>query len=188
MKQSAGKQEPAGAAGRNSTMEKAPEVVARLADARREENWRLRTYLKRSPTLRSSHVDHLADEAGRHAEAEMDCTTCGACCRDICIPVTDHEIDRLARRLGIDTESFRQRYMTTNDDGEAAIDATPCPFLEGSMCAVYEDRPDACRGYPYIGGNVASRMIGIIERAETCPIVYAMLESLKDQLGFRRLC
>jgi len=87
----------------------------------------------------------------------------------------------------MDIDTFRRRYMTTNDDREPAIDATPCPFLDGKMCSVYEDRPDACRGYPYVGGNISSRMIGIIERAETCPIIFAMLEELKDELGFRRL-
>lgn len=51
---------------------------------------------------------------------------------------------------------------------------------------MYEDRPEVCRGYPYVGGDVPSRMVGIIERAGTCPVVFEMLERLKDMLGFRR--
>ena len=52
-------------------------------------------------------------------------------------------------------------------DDEPAIEAHPCPCLEGNACPVYEDRPKVCRGYPYVGGDVPLRMIGIIERAET---------------------
>ena len=85
-----------------ATMEKDPDVVARLAEAKRDENWRLRTYLKRSPTLRSGRVDRLAEQAGHQAEAEIDCTTCGACCRDICIPVTDVELARISLCLVIE--------------------------------------------------------------------------------------
>jgi hypothetical protein len=29
-------------------------------------------------------------------------------------------------------------------------------------------------------------MVGIIERAEVCPIVFEMLEELKERLGFHR--
>ena len=166
-------------------MEKDADVVARLGGQRREENWRFRTFLKAS-RVRSARVDRLSAELAREAEAAIDCRDCGACCRENCIPVHDEEVDRLARRAGWAVDAFRDRYMTTDDDGEPALDARPCPFLDANTCTVYADRPEACRGYPYVGGSVASDMVGIIERAEVCPIVFAMLEGLKDRLGFRR--
>lgn len=167
-------------------MEKNPDVIARLAAEREDENWRFRTYLRTASRLSEGRVDRLAEKIGRAAEAQMDCTTCGACCRDIIVPVNTEEQVRLARRLGLSPEQFAERYLVTNDDDEPAIEARPCPFLDGNRCSVYEDRPEVCRGYPYVGGNIRSRMIGIIERAETCPIIFHMLEELKDAVGFRR--
>jgi Fe-S-cluster containining protein len=161
-----------------------PEIVARRAVRLEEENWRFRTFVKMAKSR--ARIDTLAAELGRQVESRMDCTSCGACCRDNCIPVTEEEVERLARRVGTTVEAFRQAHMTRDDDGEPAIDARPCPFLSGTVCSVYEDRPDACRGYPYIGGNVAASMTGIIERAGACPIVFEMLEQLKTAVGFRR--
>ncbi len=164
-------------------METNPEIVARRASDLEEENWRFRTFVKMAGS--PARIDALAARLGREAEARMDCTTCGACCRDNCIPISDEEKLRLARRRDMSAEAFEQTHMTRDDDDEPAIDARPCPFLDGTVCSVYEDRPDACRGYPYIGGHVASRMPGIIERAAACPIVFEMLEQMKDAVGFK---
>lgn len=167
-------------------MEKDPLIVARLAAEREDENWRFRAFLKASGHLSTAKLDRLAEQFGRAAEAEMDCTTCGACCRDNCVPVSVAEQLRLADRLGISRDEFVERYGSIDDDGEAALDAVPCPFLNCTRCSVYEERPEACRGYPYVGGEVVPRMIGIIERAGTCPIVFEMLERLKAAVGFGR--
>jgi len=166
-------------------METDPEVVAKQAERLGDENWRFRTYVKHGGRVGRGRVNSLARRFGQEAESQMDCLTCGACCRDNTVPVPAAEAKRLAKRLGISVEEFRRTYLLTELDDEPAIEAHPCPFLEGNACSVYEDRPKVCRGYPYVGGDVPSRMIGIIERAETCPIIFDMLERLKEALGFR---
>jgi len=168
-------------------MIKDPNSVAELAREKHEENWRFRTFLKMVSPQVGRRVDQLAGEFGRAAEAEMDCTACGACCRDNCIQLSSEEQARLAGHLHIPVELFAAQYVSPDEDGEPSLDARPCPFLDDKRCSVYQDRPEACRGYPYLGGNVSSRMVGIIERAAVCPIVFDMLENLKEAVGFRRL-
>lgn len=166
-------------------MEKDPETVACLAEQRKDENWGFRTFIKAYSKLPEGRVDAMAERFAREAQAQIECTSCAACCRDNFIPVNDEEVERLAKRLEITPDDFRARYVQPKtNEHDTGIDAQPCPFLQDSLCSVYEDRPEVCQGYPYIGGNIASRTIGIIERAGTCPIIFDMLERLKDELGY----
>ncbi len=167
-------------------MEKDPATVARLARKKADENWRFRAHVKHIGRLSGPRLNALAEELGRAAEAEMDCTTCGACCRENHIPLDEDEVHRLSARLALPVLDFRQVHMDRDDDGRPALRATPCPFLEESRCGIYADRPEACRGYPYLGMDVRKDFVGLLERAETCPIVYEMIEQLKTRLGFRR--
>lgn len=168
-------------------MEKDPEIVARLGGEREHENRRFRTFLKMASPDLVRRVNTVARQAGEAAERQMDCTACAACCRDNLIPMNDDEIARLAARIGLDREVFEKRYLVRDDlDHLPAIDAQPCPFLRDNLCSVYEDRPEACKGYPYVGGDLPSRMWGIIERAETCPIIFEMLQQTKAAVGFDR--
>jgi hypothetical protein len=165
-------------------MEKDPDVVARLAVAKEDENWQFRSFIKWGKPSRA-RLNQLAEQFGKQAETQMDCTTCGACCRDNCIPLSADGQARLAQHVGLSEQAFAAEYMTTDDDGEPAMMAQPCRFLDGTRCSVYEDRPDACRGYPYIGGDIPTRTFDMLERAATCPIVFEMLEQLKAALRFR---
>ena len=168
-------------------MEKNPDIVARLAGEREHENIRFRTFLKMASHQLVRRVNAVAQQAGEEAQNQMDCTTCAACCRDNLLPLNEDEIIRLAVRLGLDRATFEQRHLVKDDlDHQPALDAQPCPFLLDNRCTIYDDRPEACRGYPYIGGDIPSRMWGIIERAETCPVVFEMLQQTKAAIGFDR--
>lgn len=167
-------------------METDPDKVAELARQRRDENWRFRSFLK-ATRIGSGRLNEAAESFARQAEEQIDCRQCGACCKDNCITVNEEEVACLAEHLELEIEVFKARYIGRDDDGCPAIDATPCPFLSDKICTVYEARPLACRGYPYIGGDIKSRTIGILERAETCPIIFEMLERLKDQFWKKAL-
>ncbi|UCD28909.1 MAG: YkgJ family cysteine cluster protein [Planctomycetota bacterium] len=167
-------------------MEKDPRIVAQSAKELEEENWSFHNFIKHSFRLNHSRVDAVAKRYGEAAEKEMDCTTCGACCRVNTIPVDEKDVKRLAKHLKLSQDQFYKQYITENEFGETAIDTAPCPFLEGNLCSVYDARPDVCRKYPYIGGNIRTRSLAILERASTCPIVFEMLEQLKKHLNFHQ--
>lgn len=167
-------------------MEKDPQVVARLAKQRDDENWRFRSFLKWYSRLSDARLNATARRFGEEAAAQIDCLECGACCRETVVPLEDDEITALATATDLSESQFRDRYVRRVEHHEQAIDGHPCPFQEGNRCTVYAARSRACRGYPYIGGDIRSRILGILERAGTCPIVFEMLERLKQWLGFAR--
>lgn len=80
-----------------------------------------------------------------------------ACCANIDITLTPYDIVRLKRRLGISSTQFLRDYTFPYEmekDGIAGVKLLPveggtaCRFMRPEGCAVYEDRPTACRYYP----------------------------------------
>ena len=80
-----------------------------------------------------------------------------ACCSNIDISLTPYDIIRLKKRLGISSTEFLKDYTVPYEmekDGIAGVkfrpveNGTACRFMKPEGCAVYEDRPTACRYYP----------------------------------------
>jgi len=96
----------------------------------------------------------------------------------------------VARRLGMEPQQFIERYLEPTEAGSEnswLTRTTPCPFLKGNHCRVYDDRPADCSGYPYLyQPGFASRTIAMLERTSTCPIVYEVIEDLKRSLRLSR--
>ena len=159
-----------------------------LAETKEDENVRFRRFLKTRCNLESDEIDQRVFETTKRVWAGIDCTTCANCCREVKPTFSEEEVDRVARRLGMERQQFIERYL---EDSEADSEnpwqtrATPCPFLKDNLCSVYEDRPADCSGYPHLyKPDFVFRTIGMIERTFTCPIVYQVLEELKKSLGF----
>jgi uncharacterized protein len=80
-----------------------------------------------------------------------------ACCANIDISLTPYDIIRLKKRLGTTSTEFLREYTVPYEmekDGIAGVkfrpvdNGTACRFMQDEGCAVYEDRPTACRYYP----------------------------------------
>jgi len=91
------------------------------------------------------------------------------CCRDLELALTPYDLLRLKKALKMDShvfldryviveqgehETFPRLYLTMVDDGRAS-----CPFVTPQGCAVYADRPGACRTYP-LGRAVSHQQHG----------------------------
>ncbi len=86
------------------------------------------------------------------------------CCRNIDIVLTPYDVLRLKNNLGITTTEFIANFANFYEvDGhglpglnlKTKEDMKACEFLTEEGCAVYEDRPTACRYYAL--GNMAMR-------------------------------
>ncbi len=81
-----------------------------------------------------------------------------ACCAELTLPLTPYDVLRLTRNLGMSSEQFFEEFVeagAVEDTGFPRvhllmqdIPGRPCPFVTGQGCAVYPDRPSACRTYP----------------------------------------
>ena len=85
------------------------------------------------------------------------------------------------RRLALSEMEFRERYVRVLE-GEECLAGGPCPFLEGTLCTVYDDRPAVCRRYPCLDEGDLPPTTMLIEDAAVCPITFHVLEGLKRGL------
>lgn len=164
--------------------------IRELAKDREDENWRFRQFLKNRCNLDSDQIDRRVFETTQRVWAGIDCTTCANCCRQVKPSFSKEEVDRLARRFGMECRSFIEKYLERTEDHSDKhweTNALPCPFLKENRCSIYEDRPAHCSGYPYLcEPEFVFRTMAMIERTFTCPIVYEVIEDLKKSLGFLR--
>mgnify|MGYP002777630827 CR=1 FL=1 len=90
------------------------------------------------------------------------CTMCGNCCSgpEGYVLVSDDEADALAKRLGLDTQAFLDRFTRDTPAGRSLTEkitsfGNDCVFLDRTslpgraICGVYEDRPRQCRTWPF---------------------------------------
>jgi hypothetical protein len=80
------------------------------------------------------------------------------CCRNVDLILYPYDIIRLKNGLNIDSEEFLRRHTALQRGDNPFFptvklrliedEAKACPFLRATGCAVYNDRPSACRTYP----------------------------------------
>lgn len=168
-----------------------PASIRKLAQAREDENFDFRAFLKRMSRISSERLDELVTAITTKVWAGIDCSACANCCKEVRPALSEKEVQRLAGRLGLTPDDFIQKYLEASeqsdpDDPPWRMRGRPCPFLDENRCSVYEDRPKQCQGYPYLyKSGFVFRTLGMLERAFTCPIVYEVMEAMKPATGFR---
>jgi uncharacterized protein len=158
--------------------------IRRLEHQKRGENAKFRAYLKSH-----RHSDRRLRRFGEEIEAEIDCTQCANCCRITDVGITERDIEKLAKFIGVSEREFRQQFTARDDAGALILkrEESGCVFLKGNLCSVYDARPQNCANFPHVvrgTGSIASRMWRFLDRASYCPIVYNWMEKVKEDIGF----
>jgi hypothetical protein len=159
--------------------------IRRQGEKKRDENSRFRKYMKTH-----EWVERKFRKAAEEVQDQIDCRSCGECCRVTEVELAERDVEHLAKFLGIKEKDFVEQYTATSDDGDLILRRTEtgCVFLEGNDCTVYEARPGNCERFPHLmrgAGSLESRMWVMVDRATYCPIVYNWLETVKGFTKFK---
>jgi uncharacterized protein len=159
------------------------QVIKQAASARKEENNRFKDFLKQIPTLQ---VDGLVVELNEEVSSKIDCTICGNCCKILEPPINQQEIDRLADIKSLNTQEFESRYVGKEPSTSIKfLKCQPCIFLQKSCCSIYEMRPASCADYPHLTQpNFKYRWKSVMANYSLCPIVFNVVEKLKEEVKF----
>ncbi|MDR1974403.1 MAG: YkgJ family cysteine cluster protein [Bacteroidales bacterium] len=158
--------------------------IEALADIREDENIRFRTFLKGK---NSEDVDEIVHRLHSEITREIDCTQCGNCCIELNPEVHSDDIERYAKLDGISTEEYKNQFCEKDEfEDNICFKNRPCRYLKGKECSIYEIRPQNCRMYPYTQEDrFISRLWQMLSCYSMCPIVFNLMEELKDEMRFR---
>ena len=160
-----------------------PSNVSAAAAEREDENLRFRIFLK-------NHAD--PDELDRqflalHKElfAGYDCCRCGNCCWAYGTILTEEEIVNISTHLGLTRQKFLKDHLIRGRDGLEL--PAPCRFLNADgKCWLQECKPEECKGFPYTDQpHRLKSLYSILSAAEVCPVVFEIMERLKELYYFR---
>lgn len=160
-------------------------TIKRNSEIKEEENFEFRSFLKGFDSVKIDKIVHrLYEDVLNH----IDCTQCANCCIELETCFQKKEIDQLTQRLNIDSKEFIKQSTKPyqfGDPNKFFLNSKPCQFLKDKKCTIYELRPEECSSYPYLHKKYFnSRLMGVIENCEICPIVYNVYELLKKEMNF----
>lgn len=131
----------------------------------------------------SEKVDVLVHQLDKEITPQIDCTQCGNCCKKLETELSSDEIEKLAAVKNESPEQFKQNYVL-HDGKSHFLKTKPCMFLNECKCSVYASRPQACAGFPHLDLNDFKYRSTFWSNYSLCPIVFNVIESLKEKTGF----
>ncbi|MBG9375079.1 YkgJ family cysteine cluster protein [Panacibacter sp. DH6] len=158
-------------------------VLALTAAEKETENDLFKQFLQEQDV---AAIDAAVFALDKEITPQIDCTACGNCCRSLMINVDGQDAERLARHLHMHTDDFYERYVERSSQGTLAVmNNIPCHFLADNKCTVYEARPAECREFPGLHhAGFTKRLFAIFMHYQRCPIIFNVVEQLKDVTGF----
>jgi Fe-S-cluster containining protein len=86
------------------------------------------------------------------------CRCCGECCQQEAVAFTAADVSRAANNENLAPERFIEKHglRLVNDPGSLEFyqlrigSSGICPFNSNRRCAIYDARPQVCRGFPFL--------------------------------------
>ncbi len=157
-------------------------AIEAMALQKQAENDAFRMFLQHHDEQK---MDEIVNVLNNDIAPNIDCTSCGNCCKSLMININESEANDLSGHLQLSRASFDDKYLEKGSNGMMLISAIPCHFLSDNKCTVYEYRFEGCKEFP------ALHLPGFKKRAFTtfmhydrCPIIFNVVEQLKRELNF----
>lgn len=156
--------------------------IAKIAIEKTEENIAFQKFLKQQPT---DEIDKQVKRLDVAITPNIDCTICGNCCKSLMINVTEQEADKLAAHLQVTRVLFDETYIEKGSQSMMLMNTIPCNFLADNKCTVYEHRFAGCKEFPGLHlPHFSARLFTTFMHYERCPIIFNVVEALKEQTNF----
>ena len=136
--------------------------------------------LKKWNKSKPKDLDQRFHTAHQKEFAKRDCQQCANCCKTTSPIFRQPDIRRMAKALRMKESQLVAQYLKRDEDDDYVLQSSPCfNLLPDNTCAVYEDRPLACREYPHTDRkNMYQIMDLTAQNTLICPAVASIVEKI----------
>ena len=128
-------------------------------------------------------IDEVFHPIAAKFTIQMDCKSCGNCCKELEPEISKDEIKNLESLALQKGKDWNEEVVNDEANDLCFMKAKPCIFLEEKICSIYAQRPSSCADYPHLHHpRVKYMMNRILDQYGVCPIVYNSVEALKTKL------
>jgi Fe-S-cluster containining protein len=129
----------------------------------------------------------MVSQLNDRVSPQISCVDCGNCCKSLMVLISGEEADKLSGHLNQTRESFDEQYLEKGSNGLMIMNRMPCHFLSDNKCTVYEYRFEGCKEFPALHlPEFSRRLFTTFMHYERCPIIFNVVEQLKDEMSFPR--
>lgn len=161
-----------------------PNEVSVRAKQKEDENYAFRTFLKIHAD--PEELDKQFLELHHELFSSYDCNSCRNCCKQYRGNLSEEEITDCAEKFNMSPGEFKEKYLHQNQEGTYDTNHLPCDFLQADgSCLLGECKPVSCAEYPFTARpDRWSSLLGIMSNLSVCPVLFEMIERLKESYGF----
>ena len=136
--------------------------------------------LKKWNKQKPKDLDQRFSAAHQKEFAQRDCLKCANCCKTTSPIFRQPDIRRMAKALRLKESQLVDRYLKRDEDDDYVLKTSPCfNLLDDNTCAVYDDRPLACREYPHTDRkNMYQIMDLTAQNTLICPAVASIVDKI----------
>lgn len=155
-----------------------------LAKEKLDENLKFRAFLKNHAD--SDDLDAKFKKLHEKYFAIYDCSKCRNCCIKLKGTIPNSDLKHDAEYLGITVEDFKNKYLDDKSNNREYVTKNcPCDFFDGNDCILGDNKPETCKTFPHTDkDNRLASMWSIIDNTSVCPVVYEIIEELKQVYNF----
>lgn len=154
--------------------------IKTLAVQRRDE-FEVMGYMLQLEELSDETLDEIVDKIAQPIINAIDCLECGNCCHNLTVYLTPEDGERLTQVVDIPLSAIVSHDSQENVGEWGQFIISPCRFLDGNFCTIYEHRPESCRIYPVFTPDFRWTMDDLIDGAGLCPIIYNVLDQMVEE-------
>jgi hypothetical protein len=145
-----------------------------------------RRFLNKTEKETPKGMDRLTPIVEKEVWAEIDCLSCGNCCKKMTPTFTEKDLKRISAHFNQTPEAFKKQWLKKDRNKDWVNTTQPCQFLNLSdnKCSIYEIRPADCAGFPHLSKKKWGEYAHIHKQnIDYCPATFKMVEKLQVVLA-----